>query len=70
MRFIHSSVLAVIGGVSLLSTSMLEAQRRAPRMWEAPLSRFSLEGDLLVAQPKGEFATQIDTNGYGGNIGA
>lgn len=70
MRFIQSSVLAAVAGVSLLSTTTLEAQRRAPRTWEAPLSRFSLEGDLLVAQPKGEFATQIDTNGYGGNIGA
>jgi opacity protein-like surface antigen len=24
---------------------------------------------LLVAQPKGEFATQIDTEGFGGNVG-
>jgi hypothetical protein len=31
-------------------------------------SRFTLVGDLLVAQPKGEFATELDTEGFGANV--
>ena len=33
-------------------------------------SRFTIVGDVLVAQPKGEFSTQLDTNGFGANVGA
>jgi hypothetical protein len=53
--------------MSLLSTSA-EAQRRRVPTWERTPSRFTLVGDLLVAQPKGEFATQLDTEGFGANI--
>jgi len=67
MSFISKSVLAIVA-VSLV-TSSADAQRRRPRSWEQEPSRFTLVGDLLVAQPKGEFATQLDTEGFGANIG-
>ncbi|MDO8501861.1 MAG: outer membrane beta-barrel protein [Gemmatimonadaceae bacterium] len=69
MRFVRSGILMALVAVSLVSASA-GAQRRGPRRWEREPSRFTLIGDLLVAQPKGEFATQIDTNGFGANIGA
>ncbi len=69
MRFVRFTVLASVFGVLIVSDSA-SAQRRAPSSWEREPSRFSIEGDLLVAQPKGEFATQIDTNGGGANVGA
>jgi hypothetical protein len=68
MRIVRPSVLATVAAMSLLVSSA-KAQRR-PRSWETQPSRFTLIGDLLVAQPKGEFATQIDTDGFGGNLGA
>ncbi len=69
MRITRSSILATIIAVSLVSTSASAQSRRAPRRWETGPSRFTIVGDLLVAQPKGEFATQIDTEGAGGNVG-
>ena len=68
MRFARTSVLATLVAISFIS-STADAQRRMPRSWDARPSRFSLVGDVLVAQPKGEFATEIDTNGYGINVG-
>lgn len=68
MRIVRSSILAALVAVSVFSSSA-EAQRRRPRSWGQQPSRFSLEGDLLVAQPKGEFATQLDTEGFGANVG-
>ncbi|HEX2722358.1 MAG TPA: outer membrane beta-barrel protein [Gemmatimonadaceae bacterium] len=68
MSLISKPVLATVLAVSLI-TSTAGAQHRRPRSWESRPSRFSLVGDLLVAQPKGEFATQLGTNGYGANIG-
>ena len=67
MSYASKSVLATIVAVSLV-TSTADAQRRRPRMWESQPSRFTIVGDLLVAQPKGEFATQLDTEGYGANV--
>src|SRR5512138_2971634 len=69
MRFARSSILAMIVAMSFIPKPA-HAQRRVPRSWESEPSRFSLVGDLLVAQPKGEFATQLDTNGFGINVGA
>ena len=69
MRFVRSSILAAVVAVSFIP-GPAHGQRRAPRSWQSEPSRFSLVGDLLVAQPKGEFATQIDTNGFGINLGA
>lgn len=68
MQFVRSSILAGLVAVSIIPFSA-QAQRRAPRSWETKPSRFSIVGDLLVAQPKGEFSTQLDTNGFGANIG-
>lgn len=68
MRLVRSSILAALVAVSFLSTSA-EAQRRRVPVWDRGPSRFTLVGDLLVAQPKGEFATQLDTEGFGANIG-
>ena len=68
MRFIRSSILAALVGVVALSTTA-GAQHRGGHRWETGPSRFSVEGDLLVAQPKGAFATELDTEGFGGNIG-
>ena len=67
MRFVRSWVLAALVAVSLAGTTA-EAQRRRPVSWDRGPSRFTLVGDLLVAQPKGEFATQLDTEGFGANI--
>ena len=68
MRFARTSILAAVVAVSFIPT-LAHAQRRAPRSWEREPSRFSIQGDVLVAQPKGEFATQLNTNGYGINVG-
>lgn len=67
MRLNRSSVLAALVTLTLFST-VGEAQRRRPNTWERGPSRFTLVGDLLVAQPKGEFATELDTEGFGANI--
>lgn len=68
MRFARTSILATVVAVSFIP-SLAHAQRRVPRSWEREPSRFSIVGDALVAQPKGEFATQIDSNGFGINVG-
>lgn len=67
MRFTRSSILATLIAVSLVSATA-SAQSRRTHRWETGPSRFTIVGDLLVAQPKGEFATQIDTQGFGGNV--
>ena len=69
MRFVRSSILATLVAVSLIPFTG-QAQRRERRSWEQRPSRFSLVGDLLVAKPKGEFATELGTNGFGANVGA
>lgn len=69
MRFVRSSVLVILVAMSFIPQPA-QAQRRALRSWQSEPSRFSLVGDLLVAQPKGEFATQLDRNGFGINVGA
>jgi hypothetical protein len=68
MRFTRSSILTALIGVAVFSATA-GAQHRGGHRWESGPSRFSIEGDLLVAQPKGEFATEIDTQGFGGNVG-
>ncbi len=68
MRLSSSSILVAVAALSLVATSA-DAQRRGRNRWETGPSRFTLIGDLLVAQPKGEFATQLDTEGFGANIG-
>ncbi|HZK78728.1 MAG TPA: outer membrane beta-barrel protein [Gemmatimonadaceae bacterium] len=67
MRFARSSILATLIAMSLVSIAA-SAQSRRTHRWETGPSRFTIVGDLLVAQPKGEFATQIDTQGFGGNV--
>ena len=66
MRFVRSSLLVALIAASFASTA--EAQRRRVPRWDTGPSRFTLVGDLLVAQPKGEFATELDTEGFGANI--
>lgn len=68
MRFTRSSILATVIAISLVSADASAQSRRTDR-WETGPSRFSIVGDLLIAQPKGEFATQINTEGFGGNVG-
>lgn len=68
MRFVRTSILVTAVAGSFISSSA-DAQRRTPRRWEARPSRFSIVVDGLVAQPKGEFATEVDTEGYGINVG-
>jgi hypothetical protein len=68
MRQVSSWILVVLVAVSFAATTA-EGQRRGRSRWETGPSRFTLVGDLLVAQPKGEFATQLDTEGFGANIG-
>lgn len=68
MRLVSSWILTALVTLSFASTSA-EAQRRGRTRWETGPSRFTLVGDLLVAQPKGEFATQLDTEGFGANVG-
>jgi hypothetical protein len=45
------------------SSSDAQTRRRGPLL----PTRFTIAGDLLVAQPKGEFGSNIDT-GFGGNV--
>ena len=63
MRSVVVSILVV--GFSLVSVATVEAQIDfgAPRV----PSRFQVGGDFVVAQPKGELATNIP-NGYGLNL--
>jgi hypothetical protein len=68
MRQVSSWILVVLVAVSFAATTA-DGQRRGRSRWETGPSRFTLVGDLLVAQPKGEFATQLDTEGFGANIG-
>jgi hypothetical protein len=70
MRFTRSSILAIAAILSALpvASSPAAAQRRDSHRWETTPSRFTIVGDLLVAQPKGDFATQLDRNGYGANV--
>lgn len=68
MRIVRSSILAALVALSVFSVSA-QAQRR-PVRWGPEPSRFTIVGDVLVAQPKGEFSTQLDTNGFGANVGA
>ena len=68
MRFTGKSILAALIAVSLVSANA-SAQSRRTHRWDSGPSRFTIVGDLLVAQPKGEFASQIDTQGFGGNVG-
>jgi len=67
MQSVRSWILATVVAMSFITTSA-EAQRRRPRSWDSGPSRFTLVGDLLVSQPKGEFATQLDTEGFGANV--
>lgn len=68
MSFAGKTILATLVAVSFVA-STAEGQRRRPRGWDSGPSRFTVVGDVLVAQPKGEFATQLDTEGVGANVG-
>lgn len=68
MSLARKLVLALIVVVSFV-TRTADAQRRQPRYWDNSPSRFTLVGDLLVSQPKGEFGTELDTEGFGANVG-
>lgn len=67
MRPARLSILATVVAASFIATSA-EAQRRRVPTWERSPSRFTLVGDILVAQPKGEFATELNTEGFGANV--
>jgi hypothetical protein len=72
MRFTRLSILATVITASAIfvASSTADAQsRRDSHRWETTPSRFTIVGDLLIAQPKGEFATQLDRQGYGANVG-
>lgn len=62
MRAITS--LALVAVILIVGASAANAQR--PRSPLFP-TRFTVAGDLLVAQPKGEFGSNIDA-GFGGNL--
>ncbi len=57
-------VASAIPAVTSSLTAQIRSRPRAPI--EVP-SRFTIGGDLLVSQPKGELDEQID-NGFGGNL--
>lgn len=57
--------LSLVAMLSIVGASASEAQR-VPRGALFP-TRFTIAGDLLVAQPKGEFGSNVD-NGFGGNV--
>lgn len=56
--------LSLVATILFVGASAADAQTR-----RGPLSptRFTIAGDLLVAQPKGEFGSNID-EGFGGNV--
>ncbi len=51
----------------LLLVAAAESQAQAHRVGPLFPTRFTIAGDLLVAQPKGEFGSNVD-NGFGGNV--
>jgi hypothetical protein len=70
MRFTRSSILGfaiAASAFALVPRASFAQRRRDPDMWKPVPSRFSIEGDLLVAQPKGQFATELNTQGFGAN---
>lgn len=67
MRLIRSSVLLTLIALPFFASAADSQIRRRPHVRDTGPSRFTLVGDLLVAQPKGELATQID-EGFGGNV--
>ncbi|MEJ7759592.1 MAG: hypothetical protein WKF55_08355 [Gemmatimonadaceae bacterium] len=67
MRLIRSSILVALVVLPFFAASADAQIRRRPRVRDVGPSRFTLVGDLLAAQPKGELASQID-EGYGANV--
>lgn len=67
MRFFRKTILAAAIAAPFCA-SLLQAQvSRRPRVpFEIP-SRFTIGGGLLVSQPKGDFANNVD-NGFGGDL--
>ena len=57
--------LSLVSLLSVVAASAPDAQT-PPRGALFP-TRFTIAGDLLVAQPKGEFGSNVD-NGFGGNV--
>lgn len=58
-RFSLVALFLIVGAAEAVAQS-----RRRPILFP---SRFTIAGDLLVAQPKGEFGDNVE-NGFGGNI--
>ena len=67
MQFNRSLVLAALVAASFIASTADAQIRRRPRVRDVGPSRFTLVGDLLAAQPKGELDTQID-EGFGANV--
>lgn len=67
MRSIRSSVLVALVALPFFTASAEAQIRRRPRVRDVGPSRFTLVGDLLAAQPKGELANEID-EGFGANV--
>ncbi len=67
MRSICSSILVALVALPFFVASSDAQIRRRPRVRDVGPSRFTIVGDLLAAQPKGELANQID-EGFGANV--
>ncbi len=67
MRYLRMSILAAVVAFPY-GVSTLHAQiRERPRVYIQKPSRFTLGGGLLMSQPKGDLANNID-NGFGGDL--
>ena len=67
MRYLRTTILAAVVALPC-SASLLHAQiRERPRVLVQKPSRFTLGGGLLLSQPKGDLANNID-NGFGADF--
>ena len=64
MKTIRGTILVAMMASSFLAASLAAQITARPRLTIQKPSRFTIGGGLLVSQPKGEFAENID-NGFG-----
>lgn len=67
MRYVRTTILAAVVALPYGVSSLHAQIRERPRVFIQKPSRFTIGGGLLVSQPKGDLANNID-NGFGGDF--
>ncbi len=67
MRYVRTTILAAVVALPYGVSSLHAQIRERPRVFIQKPSRFTLGGGLLMSQPKGDLANNID-NGFGGDF--